>query len=299
MEGQDRQDGGAVPQRGGSLVRWRRPTIIISLGVALVIAAVASLYSLTYASGSPTISVSPATTSKLWYKPTPFTIQVVASNFNSSLTPISGYQYGLQYDPKVLKWVSGPAVGPGTPTPLSLLPCGQQVITWGTPTATATGFLTWTPTATNTPMTTTPTNTPTATFTPSLTPTPGGYVEVGCATISGSTPVPSAVIGTFQFVSIATAPASSGLNLLNIVAVNHNGTPMSVITPSSGLVLLAACHDLNGDGRVNILDLSLVAAHYNALLGQPNYVAAYDINSDGRINILDLSLVAAGYNQTC
>ena len=76
-----------------------------------------------------------------------------------------------------------------------------------------------------------------------------------------------------------------------------------VTTAVSGSVTLSECHDIDGNGIVNILDLSIVAAHYNATssnpLGPPTYVAAYDINGDGRINIIDLASVAAGYRQTC
>ncbi|MBE7556123.1 MAG: SBBP repeat-containing protein [Anaerolineales bacterium] len=49
--------------------------------------------------------------------------------------------------------------------------------------------------------------------------------------------------------------------------------------------------DVTGDGQVNILDLTFIAAHYGS-----NDPAA-DINADGRVNILDLVLVAGGYGQ--
>ena len=277
--------------------------VVLALTCALVAGAMAGVYGI-HAAGQSSISVSPQTTSRIWYHPTPVIITINSNSFSGpGQTPISGYQYGLQWNPSVLQWVSGPnpTVGPGTPTPKPILPCGQQVITWGTPSPTPTGqFPTFTPTPTNTPGVGTPTNTFTATSTPSKTPTPGGYIQVGCASISASTPIPNGVIGTFTFLPIATAQASSALNLINVKALDHNGNPVvPMITAVSGSVLLAECHDVNGDGRVNILDLSLLAAHYNAQMGQPGYVAAYDVNGDGRINIIDLSLVAAGYGQTC
>ncbi|MCL4302205.1 MAG: SBBP repeat-containing protein [Anaerolineae bacterium] len=49
--------------------------------------------------------------------------------------------------------------------------------------------------------------------------------------------------------------------------------------------------DVTGDGQVNILDLTFIAAHYGS-----NDPAA-DLNADGRVNILDLVLVAGGYGQ--
>ena len=46
--------------------------------------------------------------------------------------------------------------------------------------------------------------------------------------------------------------------------------------------------DVNGDGVVNILDLSLVEQNFGAMLNHPEA----DINGDGQVNVLDLILVA-------
>lgn len=47
--------------------------------------------------------------------------------------------------------------------------------------------------------------------------------------------------------------------------------------------------DINGDGQVNISDLSILAAHY----GGPGSPAQGDLNADGVVNISDLSILAA------
>ncbi len=50
--------------------------------------------------------------------------------------------------------------------------------------------------------------------------------------------------------------------------------------------------DINGDGSVNILDLSILAAHY----GQTGQTfATGDLNGDGSVNILDLSILASNW----
>lgn len=49
--------------------------------------------------------------------------------------------------------------------------------------------------------------------------------------------------------------------------------------------------DANGDGRVDILDLALIAARYGSSDPQA------DINADGRVDIFDLSLVASHYDR--
>lgn len=51
--------------------------------------------------------------------------------------------------------------------------------------------------------------------------------------------------------------------------------------------------DVNGDGRVNILDLTYVASHF----GSDNAPPEADVNGDGKVNILDLTLVAAHFGE--
>ena len=53
--------------------------------------------------------------------------------------------------------------------------------------------------------------------------------------------------------------------------------------------------DVDGNGRVNIIDLSSIAGYYNQLI--PPAPARLDQNRDGMINILDLSIPAGVYNQ--
>lgn len=50
--------------------------------------------------------------------------------------------------------------------------------------------------------------------------------------------------------------------------------------------------DVNGDGKVDILDVSFVAGKYNSRRGDANYDERADVNHDGVINIYDLSFVA-------
>jgi hypothetical protein len=294
----------------GRRAAWRRWTV---LGTAVVVVAVGLVLGARglRAAVSPTISVNPGTTSQLYYQPTPVSVTINIGNLRApGLTPVSGYQYGLQWDPTVLRWLSGPDVGPGTSTPQPVLPCSEVISTAVTFTPTPTWFVaTYTPTFTNTPTVTntpglstpTATSTPrTPTDTPTPSPTPSGYIRVACASLSNATPIASGVVGTFRFQPLATAETSSPLRLMDVKLVNFIGAP---ITPgpvlTSGNVLLAGCHDVNGDGIVDLVDLTMLAGGYLSVLGSPNYVAAYDINGDGTIDISDLTLVAAGYLFTC
>ena len=213
----DREDHPGMAPRHEAAPRRARAQVLVAvfLTIAMAVGAVMGIRGLSAATNS-SISVDPASTSRLWYKPTPITITINSSNFSGAgQTPISGYQYALTWNPAVVQWVSGPNVGPGTPVPPAILPCSQVMFSASTPTPWPTGFVpTYTPTNTNTPGAGTPTNTRTITPTPSLTPTPAGYIKVACASLSQATPVANGVIGTFTFRPIATGAASTGLGLI-------------------------------------------------------------------------------------
>jgi len=53
--------------------------------------------------------------------------------------------------------------------------------------------------------------------------------------------------------------------------------------------------DVNGDGKVDISDLSIVGNSFGSSIGSPSYVPAADLNADGQINIVDLVLVAGKF----
>jgi hypothetical protein len=56
--------------------------------------------------------------------------------------------------------------------------------------------------------------------------------------------------------------------------------------------------DLNKDGTVNILDISLVAKAYGAKPGDTTWNPVADLNEDAIINILDIAMVAKDYGKT-
>ena len=56
--------------------------------------------------------------------------------------------------------------------------------------------------------------------------------------------------------------------------------------------------DINGDHRVNIIDLFWVARVFGATEGSELYDSLADINSDGVVNILDIIIVAQSFGGT-
>jgi len=56
--------------------------------------------------------------------------------------------------------------------------------------------------------------------------------------------------------------------------------------------------DINRDGQINILDISMAATAFNSETGDPAYKILADINKDNKINILDIAAVALNYGKT-
>ena len=76
-----------------------------------------------------------------------------------------------------------------------------------------------------------------------------------------------------------------------------------VLTASVVLPSVAAADtlvgDVNGDCRVDLIDLTMVAHRYLTARGSLLYAPQFDLNSDGVINILDIQIVASHYLQHC
>jgi hypothetical protein len=84
---------------------------------------------------------------------------------------------------------------------------------------------------------------------------------------------------TFGFYSIARDMAG---NQENPKTAAEATTQVAAIVPG----------DLNGDGRVNCLDIAIVKASFNKKVGQPGFDPRADVNHDGVVNILDLAFVS-------
>jgi cysteinyl-tRNA synthetase, unknown class len=64
---------------------------------------------------------------------------------------------------------------------------------------------------------------------------------------------------------------------------------LPAVTMASPAVI---CHDVNGDGVIDTLDVQQVAAHITAA----TYAPSFDVNGDGQVDILDLNSVAAAWH---
>jgi len=75
-------------------------------------------------------------------------------------------------------------------------------------------------------------------------------------------------------------------------------TPTSTPTSMPTQVIVSVPEDINGDRVINMSDVILIAAHFNAVSTDSNYDRRCDINGDGAINMSDVILVAAKFNKT-
>ena len=111
--------------------------------------------------------------------------------------------------------------------------------------------------------------------------------------LSEAAPNGNSVSGTGLLLSVTFAPKTGGetqLTLNNFQFSSNTGQEIVAGPLKFALVLRGRLiWDVNGDGRVNILDIVLVAQN----IGQPVSVnSRVDVNGDGTVNILDLVLVA-------
>jgi hypothetical protein len=89
-----------------------------------------------------------------------------------------------------------------------------------------------------------------------------------------------------------------GTYIVTVTATSADGEQYLGDNALSASVLVGIQGDVDHSGQVNLLDLWLVASHFNAHIGEPAYVADYDANHDGTINMLDLWTCATKFGTT-
>jgi hypothetical protein len=75
-------------------------------------------------------------------------------------------------------------------------------------------------------------------------------------------------------------------------------SPFQFSAVNAAVLSIGLFGDLSGDGRVNILDVTIVALAYGSTPQMPNWNPKADLNNDGTVNILDIALVAREFGKT-
>ena len=120
----------------------------------------------------------------------------------------------------------------------------------------------------------------------------GNRVTLAATSLSGAASARGGTLATLKFKVVA-AKAST-IQLVEVILSDSAANTLAV-TKRDGEVVVAAflATDLNRDGRVNVLDLTLVARDLGKT-GSP----AGDVNRDGKVNVLDLVRVAKDLGKT-
>lgn len=84
--------------------------------------------------------------------------------------------------------------------------------------------------------------------------------------------------------------SSDGLNSFLVFSYGQSTARVDVLATVLG--------DLNGDRRVNMKDLGIVARAFGSTPGSPRWNPAADVNGDAKVDIKDLGLVARFYGRT-
>ena len=133
---------------------------------------------------------------------------------------------------------------------------------------------------------------PTAAFAASAI-TSGNGITLAATSTTGVAPAENGTLATVKFEVVEAK--SSAIPLVDVTLFDSRATPLPVMTVDGTVVAtLLLASDVNQDGKVDILDLTLVAQNF----GTPATAnPRTDVNSDGDVNILDLVLVAQNFGE--
>jgi hypothetical protein len=109
------------------------------------------------------------------------------------------------------------------------------------------------------------------------------------------------IVGPFAYMTVS----SYGLGKVLIIADNlfmdcesHLKMLHNAVSWFTGDYWLTYVVDLNRDGKVNILDITIVARAYGGKPGSINWNEIADIDQNGLVNILDIAMIAKDYGKT-
>jgi hypothetical protein len=91
-------------------------------------------------------------------------------------------------------------------------------------------------------------------------------------------------------------------NTADTPCLNYTLTAVAAISAGSnalsgGTINVRLVGDVNGDGRVDLKDMALVARAFGSTPTSPNWNPAADLNGDGAVNMKDIALVARNFGQ--
>jgi hypothetical protein len=106
-------------------------------------------------------------------------------------------------------------------------------------------------------------------------------------------------LATFTFTVLAhgyNATATSAINVTSVVMQDTHSQPIafSVVGATARTTIPG---DMNGDGKVSLSDLTILARAYGSTVGSPKWNPYADLNGDGKVSLSDLTILARHYGQ--
>ena len=127
----------------------------------------------------------------------------------------------------------------------------------------------------------------------------GEIPDMACGRTSATGNSGSGVLATLTFkvrnYSYSNTTISITYSELWDPANPHN--PIAHTTANLNLVTRHQA-DLDGNGKVNILDIVKVAIAFGSVPGDPNWNPIADLNKDNKVNILDIVIIAINFGKT-
>jgi hypothetical protein len=129
--------------------------------------------------------------------------------------------------------------------------------------------------------------------------TVSAYVDgniIGAQTVANLMPQTSTIV-TFYWSPTGQTPSSTVLHTVsaNASLVLYEYNPINNFMNSSVQIMIKMFGDIDGDGHVFLIDLSLFAAAWLSTRGNSNYNPEADFDNDGTVFLTDLSILADSY----
>ena len=121
-----------------------------------------------------------------------------------------------------------------------------------------------------------------------------GFVELSVTLNNPPSADGDGTLGTIMF--HVTNNGTSALNLSGTSLKDADGTPLTHTTANGRFSNSVLNGDLNGDGKVDIYDITTVAIAFGATPENQRWNPAADLNGDGIIDIFDILLVIVHFN---
>ena len=126
-----------------------------------------------------------------------------------------------------------------------------------------------------------------------------GQTRIACFQVTNwEAQDPPISFGTLTWEVVGAACSVTDVVIEPISLVDARWRPVEVIVYGQRIAV-GPFGDLDGNGHVDVADITQVASRWRMTDEDPDWEARYDLNDDGIITIVDIMLVAAHWGESC